>query len=188
MLQNEPIKDELTSYWNHFLSGDEDAFSKLYKKLVRTLFSFGTTLTTDRELIKDCIQDVFFRIYQNRAQLPSVDNVQIYFLIALKNVLINAFRKQQIYHQFIDEYEAEEPEENSQEQQMIVQESDADLQTLTEKLKSTLTKRQQEIMHYRFVDELTIEEISKLLDINYQSVANIIQRSLKKIRKIYLKK
>ena len=186
--KNYDTKDELTQHWSNFIRGDDDAFSKLYERLVRELFSFGTTFTADRELVKDCIQDVFFRIYQNRAQLTSVDNIKLYFLITLKNLLIDTFRKQQNYNKFLAVYDAEESLDDSQEERLIEQESHVFLHSQTEKYKSVLTMRQQEIIHYRFVDDLSIEEISKLLNINYQSVANIIQRSLKKIRKIYLKK
>ena len=187
MHSNRDTKVELALYWNDFLSGDDDAFSKIYERLVRDLFSFGTTFTHDSELVKDCIQDIFIRVYQNRAQLSSVDNIKVYLLVALKNTLIDTFRKQQVYQNFLDGYDVEEPLDEPQEERMIAQESDDALQNLIAKYTSALTKRQQEIIHYRFVDELSIGEISNLLKINYQSVANTIQRSLEKIRKIYLK-
>ena len=186
--QDNDTKDKLTLYWNNFIAGDDDAFSILYQKLVRDLFSFGTTFTADRELVKDCIQDTFLRLYENRKKLSSIDEIKIYLLTSLKNSLIDAFRKQNIYHEFIDSYDVEETTHESQEEKMITQEYEATLQNLTEKYKSALTKRQQEFIHYRFVEELKYEEISKLLNINCQSVANSLQRSFKKIRKIYLKK
>ena len=181
-------KDELTIHWNNFIAGDDDAFSMLYEILVRDLFSFGTTFTTDRELVKDCIQDTFLRLYENRKKLSSVDKIKIYLLTAMKYTLIDAFRKQNVYHEFIDSYNVEDTTHESQEEKMITQEYEANLQNLAEKYKSALTKRQQKFIHYRFVEELNYEEISKLLNINSQSVANSIQRSFKKIRKIYLKK
>ena len=180
-------KDDLTLYWNSFLSGNDHAFSTLYNILVRDLFAFGTTLTTDMELVKDCIQDVFIRLYQNRAQLASVKNIKVYLLVALKNALIDAFKKQQVYQKFMDSYEVEEQTEAPEEERIIEQETEMAVQNLTAKYQSILTKRQQEIIHYRFVEDLSIEEIANLLNINYQSVANSIQKSLKKIRKLYLK-
>jgi RNA polymerase sigma factor (sigma-70 family) len=105
----------------------------------------------------------------------------------LKNALTDAFKKQQVYQKFIDSYELEEQMDDSEEERIIAQESDMTLQDMTEKYKSVLTKRQQEIIHYRFVEELSIGEIADILNINYQSVANSIQNSLKKIRNLYLK-
>ena len=184
------IKDDLKLYWNNFLFGDDDAFSKIYKTLIRDLYSFGTTLTSDSELVKDCIQDIFVRVYQNRAQLEPVDNVKVYLLVALKNALINALKKQKICLRLMDDYCDEEQIElfnESEEDRIIAQESDEEVKKTVAKYQSALTKRQQEIIHYRFVDELTIDEISSMLNINYQSVANSIQRSLQKIRNFYLK-
>ena len=180
--------DDLTLYWKSFLSGDDTAFSKLYENVVLDLFSFGTTLTADNELVKDCIQDVFSRLYQNRARLTLVHHIKVYLLIALKNALIDAFKKRKTYQKFIESYDVEEQTEDSQEDRIIAQEDDRAVKILTEKYKSALTKRQQEIIHYRFVDDLSIEEIADLLNINYQSVANSIQKSLKKIRCLYQKR
>ena len=186
MQQRKDIEDDLTRYWNCFLSGDDDALSKVYEKTYRNLFSFGTTFTQDTELVKDCIQDVFVWILQKRAYLPKVNNVKVYLLSALKNTPFDEFKKQNVYRKFVDSYDIEEePADISEEERIITQESDMALQNLTAKYKSALTKRQQEIIHYRFVEELTIEEIAELLNINYQSVANIVQRSLKKIRNFF---
>ena len=188
MYQRENKKDDLILYWNSFLSGNDDAFSKIYGRFVRDLFSFGTTFTSDSDLVKDCIQDVFIRVYRNRAKLASVENIKVYFLIALKNTLIDALKKHRVYQSFIDSYDVEEQFDESEEERIIAKESDEAVQNIIAKYKSALTKRQQEIIHYRFVDELTIEEISKLLNVNYQSIANTIQRSLKKIRNLYSEK
>ena len=114
-------------YWNDFLSGNNDGFSKIYEILIHDLFSFGTTLTSDSELVKDCIQDVFVRLYQNRKQLASVDNIKVYLLVALKNVLINEFKKQQVFQKHIDVYGVLEHKEllyESEEERIIAHESD----------------------------------------------------------------
>ncbi|MFR1274228.1 MAG: sigma factor-like helix-turn-helix DNA-binding protein [Parabacteroides merdae] len=49
---------------------------------------------------------------------------------------------------------------------------------------SILTPRQKEIIYYRFIQEMSMEDICILMDINYQSAQNLIQRSLKKSNKI----
>ena len=188
MQQSKIIKDDLVRYWNSFLSGDDDALSDVYEKTYRNLFSLGKTLTHDTELVKDCIQEVFVWIFkQKRKQLVPVKNIQAYLLNAVKHTLLDAFKKQNVYKKFIDSYDLEEPIDVSAEEQIIAQEREMALQNLMVKYKLALTKRQQEIIHYRFVDELSIEEIAALLGVNYQSVANILQRSIKKIRNLYQK-
>ena len=187
MQQNKIIKDNLALYWDNFIAGDDDALSEVYEKTYRNLFSFGKTLSPDTELVKDCTQDVFVWLLQKRAHLASVKNIKVYLLNALKNTMLDAFKKQHVYRKFMDSYDLDDPIDVSAEEQIIAQERDMALQNLTAKYKLALTKRQQEIIHYRFVEELTIEEIATLLNINYQSVANTIQRSVKKIRNLYQK-
>ena len=189
MKQSKDIKkDDLMWYWNSFLSGNNDALGKIYENFYHDLYSLGTTLTPDDELVKDCIQDIFFRVSQKNTQLASVNNIRAYLLTSLKNALLNTFKEQQAYREFVDSYDLEEPIDDLEEERIIAQEFDRSWQKLTNLIELVLTKRQQKIIHYRFVDELTIEEISKLLNINYQSVANETQRSFNKIRKIYSKK
>lgn len=52
------------------------------------------------------------------------------------------------------------------------------------RLLAVLTERQREAIYYRYIEELNIDEIGVLMDMNYQSVQNLIQRSLKKMRDI----
>ena len=181
------MKDDLSLYWNSFLAGNDDAFAKIFEKLADDLLSFGATLTPDSELVKDCVQDIFFRMYQNRAQMSAVDNIKVYLLVALKNALNNTFKKHQVYRKFADTYHVEEePIEEPEEERIIEQEYEMAMQNTTAKYLSALTERQRKIIHYRYMDGLTLEEISKLLNINYHSVANNIQRALKKMRELYL--
>ena len=183
--RNKLFENDL-SLWNSFLSGDDDAYAFIYKQHVQHLFSYGTSLTPDRELVKDCIQDVFIRMHNNRNQLGQTDNIRLYLLTALRNALFNAFKKENSYQRFVNIVE-EQNTIAAIEEEWIDRENETKQKERVAVLKASLTQRQQEIIHYRFVEELSIEEISKLLNINYQSVANIIQRALKKMRNFYIK-
>lgn len=68
------------------------------------------------------------------------------------------------------------------EEQFIQDEQYKNERKQVEKILSLLTSRQKEIIYYRFIQEMSMEEICTLMDLNYQSAQNLIQRSLKKIR------
>ena len=76
--------------WKRFLEGDSSAYSQIYNQTVQELFRYGLLYTSDRELVKDCIHDVFVKIYTNRAKLTPTDNIIAYLMVALKNTLFNA--------------------------------------------------------------------------------------------------
>ena len=78
--------------WKRFLEGDSSAYTQIYNRTVQDLFRFGLLYTSDKELIKDCIHDVFVKIHMNRAKLAPTDNIAAYLTVALKNTLFNALK------------------------------------------------------------------------------------------------
>ena len=77
-------EDESKIKWSQFLAGDNDAYCWLYKVYIQMLFRYGHRFTSDTELIKDCIQDVFTGLYKNRKRLSTPDNIKVYLFVATK--------------------------------------------------------------------------------------------------------
>ena len=71
--------------------GDHKSFAQLYDMYVNQLFNFGLRLTTDRELLKDCIHDVFVKIYVKREELSEVVNFRSYLFISLMQPHLSSF-------------------------------------------------------------------------------------------------
>ena len=53
------LTDENT--WDLYLTGDAAALETLMKRHYQTLYNYGSRFTKDHELIKDHIQELFFR-------------------------------------------------------------------------------------------------------------------------------
>lgn len=172
------------SLWNSFITGNNDAYGRIYQKYAQSLFSQGLQFTSDRELIKDCIHDLFVKIYNNRNSLKPTDNIKLYLFVALKNSLYNAFKKQKIHFTMLDEtIENNSIEDNyTAEDRIIDMEIENIQQHQINNIFSLLTARQREAIHYRFIECMSIDEICILMEMNYQSVQNLLQRSIKKIR------
>lgn len=49
----------------------------------------------------------------------------------------------------------------------------------------SLTPRQKEVLYYRYMKNLTYDEIGEIMQMNYQSILNLIQRSIKKLRETF---
>jgi RNA polymerase sigma factor (sigma-70 family) len=167
--------------WENFLSGDDKAYTSIYKRNVEELFSYGMRFTPDRELVKDCIQDIFVKIYSNRSSLHHTDNIRLYLFIALKNTLFNVFQKDKAsYH--IDTIEPVFYTEYSIEDHLIEDEDEQERINRINRILNSLTPRQKEVIYYRYVEGMSMVEICKAMDMNYQSVQNLIQRSIKKLK------
>lgn len=52
---------------------------------------------------------------------------------------------------------------------------------------TTLSPRQKEAIYLKFVSNLSYEEISKVMQMNYQSARNLVFRGLEKLRQSYPK-
>jgi RNA polymerase sigma-70 factor (ECF subfamily) len=172
--------DKGIAIWNRFRNEDKEAFASLFEETSDRLYRYGMKFTNDKELVKDCIQDVFLKIHQSRTELPELDHPLFYLFKVLKNILIDALRQKDrlvyissqelpFYVEFV--YEREDEQDISDE-----------IKEQFEKMVSLLSDRQKEAIYLRFQAELSYEEISQLLDINYQSARNLIHRALEKIR------
>lgn len=179
------IEDQLL--WETFLSGNDQAYAYIYEKYVQDLFIFGRQYSVDRELVKDCIQDVFIKIYKNRAKLTSINNVKLYLFISLKNNILSELKKSPNWTEWIDNIHPDVFMEDTPENLYIAKEDDEIQSEQINKMIEELSPRQQKVIHYRFVECLSIPEIQELMGINYQSVVNLLQRSIIKIRKSFLK-
>jgi RNA polymerase sigma factor (sigma-70 family) len=167
--------------WNSFLAGDDEAFGLLYTAHVNQLYDYGLHFTSDSEQVKDCVQDLFVRLYANRRRLPAVENVRAYLYFSLKNMLFNMFRKE-IEHDRLDTVEPAFLIELSAETQLIESERLYEQKKRIVLIMENLTPRQREVLYYRFVEELPFEEICRLMQMNYQSVRNLLHRTIQKIR------
>lgn len=177
-------EDESKIKWGQFIAGDKDAYGWIYKVHIQTLFQYGKRFTSDTELIKDCIQEVFTQLYNNRKRLIIPDNIKLYLLIALKNCLINALYQESHYERYNSETISFSLELTVEEQYVNNELYQNQIKRIQEIL-TLLTPRQKEIIYYRYIQELSFDEICVIMDMNYQSAQNLIQRSLKKIRDTY---
>jgi hypothetical protein len=64
--------------WQRFRTGNNLAFSILYKKYVQRLFNYGMHTCYDRELVLDCLQELFGRLWDKRSQVAEVELVHSY--------------------------------------------------------------------------------------------------------------
>lgn len=168
--------------WDDFRNGNEKAFSEIFNRHVQMLFRYGLRFIPDEEMVKDSVQELFIKLYHNRQNLSPTDNIRLYLFRALKNKLMDALysRKDTVsLSSTILPFDIVNPEETDKEDdwEFIIQKSQ-----LNKGLKA-LTARQREAIYLRYTMEMSLEDISSLLEMNYQSVRNLIHRSIEKLRK-----
>jgi RNA polymerase sigma factor (sigma-70 family) len=75
--------------WNRFKRGDKNAFEHIFKKYNRVLHHFGVKFFYDRNVVEDCIQELFLKLWKNREKLAEVNTVKYYLVTSLRRSLLS---------------------------------------------------------------------------------------------------
>ena len=182
------MKDKLTDadVFKLFKKGDERAFEDLYRRYFKALSHYGFRICQDHELIENAIQDLFIDLWRRRAFLGEIENVKFYLIKSLRNQLIRNSQKDVLensedVNDFLDYLGSLSIEHT------IVQKESEELRN--NKIKEAISKlssRQKEVIHLRYFQNLSLDEISTLIVLPKQVVKNLLSKSYA-VLKIYLK-
>ncbi len=165
-----------------FQAGNTNAFSQLYDLHVNILFHYGCRLTTDKELLRDCIHDIFVKLYTKREEL-GIENLKSYLFISLKNRLCDELRKRMhMTDTAVEEFDAASTDDI--ENNYLLQEKREIESRLVDRLLNQLSPRQREALTLYYIEEKKYEDICQIMDMNYQSVRNLMHRGITKLRSI----
>ena len=159
-----------------------EEFSNLYDKHIDGLFAFGSKFTSDREALKDCIQDVFVKLFTRKEGLGAINNIESYLYISLRNRINDEFRRNlklcdneitDANMQVVAEYD--EYYHERMERQLALTDS-------VKKYFEKLSPRQRQIINLYYLEHRKYDDICRIMGINYQSVRNLMHRSISRLR------
>ena len=184
---NSLIKDRThwLEVWYRFRIGNQAAFGEIYEEFIDSLFAYGHKITRDRELVKDCIQDIFIDLRRLNPNLHHPEYLEFYLFKSLKNVIIHRLKENKRSDNLpIEELIVFDLKFNI-EQDDFDQESD---QLRLEKLKTilqTLDPQKRELLFLKFNTGLNYVEIGQLLGLNPDTVKKQVYRTLDHLRGKY---
>ncbi len=165
-----------TTLWDRIKDNDADAFKMLYEQHIDDLLKFGKSLTANRDLVQDAIQSLFTYLWDKRSSINPPTHLKAYLLRSLRNNLLRDVKKARKITDLCSEQqlqgEAGIPFTNDDEYQHHR------MQIAIQRL----SIREREVIHLKYYQEIRNREISDIMDISYQSVANLLQRALKQIK------
>lgn len=170
-----------TACWNRLKKGDPQALGYLYDNYADKLFTAALRMTTDRELAKDCLQEVFIEIWNYRNTLGDVIHTQSYLVKVMRSVLLKKLKKESRITHFVASETLASAEE-SMEDLIISSDIDKEKKKRLHIALSNLTSRQKQVLEMRFYEGLTYEQIADKLRMNYQSVNNLAFRTIHRLR------
>ncbi|MCF0074589.1 RNA polymerase sigma factor [Dyadobacter sp. CY261] len=170
--------------WQRIRMGDEMAFTAIFEKYHRTLYNYGSKLSTNSSLVEDAIQDVFIDIWRLRANLTqNVISVKFYLYRALRrriHVALDKFPSMEEISELDDE---EMPANHTHSEAVLIEmESSSMRAQRIHELLNQLPERQLEALTLRYFDDFSIEEIAEIMGVNEKSVRNFIYKAITSLR------
>lgn len=169
--------------WEDFKDGDESALSYVYFQYFHSMFQYGIRFKNDPEFIKDCIQDVFFKLIQAGERLGTTENIRFYLFRALKNDIykeINKSKKIELVEFVTLKFDAPfKLEEEIAEKENATNKEMALLKALNE-----LSDRQREVIYLRYECGMEYDQICDIMQLKNDSARKLVFRAIKSLKDI----
>jgi RNA polymerase sigma-70 factor (family 1) len=151
-----------------------ETFEKTYTTYWKKLNAFSFTMTQDKDLAQNIVQDVFIDLWERRKNIEIV-TIESYLFRAVKNQVFkhyqnNRFDKTIMEDKFedyiIDNFTSVGPE----------------LTDLLYTLLDQLPEKRKEVLLMNKIQEMSIDQIAAELEISKQTVKNQLSAALKQLR------
>lgn len=172
--------------WRMFRTGHEGAFRYIYDAYLDLLFQYGCHIACDRDMIKDCIHDLFIELRQGK-RISDTDSIKYYLLKAFRWKLQRMINKKQRLF-FYKEMPVSVNIEASFETKLIDSQVDNEIRAKLNKALSSLSARQKEALYYFYYHDLSYQQVASMMNLsNIKSARNLVYKSID-VLKVYFKR
>ncbi len=172
--------DERVMRDNHWVEainkGDKKAFEAIYKCYYPQLFHFLMRYIDSDSTIEDIIQNVFYKIWQNRTTIEPRGTLKSYLYASVRNQALKQIASEKKYSRAVSEA-GEESCENGMDPESSYELEE--LQSAYQEAIQKLPERRRHIYLMNREDALTYNEIAGILKISVKTVETQMTRSLK---------
>jgi len=169
--------------WSCMIRGNRDAFLDIYANQYQSLFSYGFSLNADREMVKDCIQELFMEIWKTRRTLNGkVKNIRAYLFTWLRRKIFHELSRKTGERNNNISFENTLSNILPYEDLLIAfQQSEEDKSNLHAALKK-LSRGQLEVIRLKFFDNLSYAQIAVKTSLSIRTIYNLIYEALTHLR------
>jgi len=154
---------------------------QLYDFHYQSLFTFGCRINADKEIVKDCIHEVFCELWENRFDLPEVKQEKSYLFTYLKRKILKTWQDAQ---KATDTgLSILEQTELSYEAILINTQADEESKIRLQQLLRRISPLQLKIIEYKYFEMLNYDEIALRMNLSPRTVYNQVYEALKTMRK-----
>lgn len=177
--------DQLHNWWLLALEGDTHAFQSIHGELFRGLYDYALKLLQDGDLANDAVQELFVKVWVKRSVIGPLQKVKPYFFTAMRRQVLNQLRNLHLRELRIGGLPR--PDIDFSPEEIVVRNEEyLSLQAKIAAVLNELPKRQKEVIYLHYFEEMDYTQIAGIMGIHYQSVLNLTQKALQKLRSAQL--
>ena len=172
-----------TKHWEDLKAGHIRSLQELYNHHIGGLYAYGMVLCHDADKVKDSIHDLFLSIWNNRQGMSVPTSGKAYLMVSLRRKIFDRGSKREQLIVPLEDTEMDQELYTDAEVQWIRAEEETEVQVKLDQAMALLSDRQKEIIHMKYYQQMEYEEIARIMDLNYQSARNLVNRALVVLRK-----
>ena len=172
-----------STLWLSFKKGNDLAFSILYNRYVRKLYNYGMHSCRDKDLVLDCLQELFTRLWDKRERVSDVNCVNYYLFKSFRRLLMNRLTMGRKFLISLSDRDGGYGFVPSKEEALIEEEWETERNKKIRNSLHSLTKRQREAIFLKFFNQLSYHEVAAIMDLHVDSVYNLISKAIDVLRK-----
>lgn len=157
-----------------------EAFSALYDKYAGMVFNFTRSILKDAAICEDITQSCFGLMWSRRASISPDGNLPAWLYVVARNAVFKEVRRQVTASKYLD-YLSNNDNADSQENDLTERDT-AVIMSEAEAAIAALPESRRKIYKMRFIEGLSVHEISERLDISPKTVETQIARAKNAIR------
>jgi RNA polymerase sigma factor (sigma-70 family) len=169
-------------FWQILKAGERAGLESLYRLYANPLFNYGSKFSPDKDLIRECIQELFVTLWTRRTFLGEPSSVKNYLFKAIR---LSIFKKANLSRLNVSYDESEHYEFDAKltiEDTIIIDEQNHQTKKRLEASLTQLTSRQREAIFLKFYEGLDYKEIAEIMDITVKGSYKVVARAVDALR------
>ena len=151
------------------INGDEKVFKSLFDYSYVGMVQRAVYYTNDLNAAEDIVQEVFMRLWEKRGELKSVQNLEGYLLLSVKNRCLNYLEHQQVMDKYKQYCLLHEVQDDDNDPEQFIEEVGKLLDRLPEKRKM--------VLQLCVIESKSYAEIADLLGISLNTVKDHVKKA-----------
>lgn len=152
-----------------YQNGNEEAFNELFTRYNHRVYSYVSKKISTVMLRNELTQEIFLKLHRSKSNYSSNYPFEAWLFVIARSVVFDHFRKIK--------------SETKLKQEDLLTDKGENLIIDTDSLLSNLKPEAQNIIKLKFLDELSYEEISKLVNKKELTIRQIVSRGIKHLKR-----